>query len=35
MQTHPSVIKRPVLEVDDKYHLGFSENDYQDVFGLA
>jgi arsenate reductase len=35
MQTHASVIKRPVLEAAGKYHLGFSENDYQDVFGQA
>lgn len=35
MQAQSSVIKRPVLEVDGKYHLGFSENDYQDVFGTA
>lgn len=33
MQTHPSVIKRPVLERDGQYHLGFAEDQYQDLFG--
>jgi arsenate reductase len=33
MQTQPSVIKRPVLEHAGKYHLGFSESQYQDIFG--
>jgi Spx/MgsR family transcriptional regulator len=26
---HPAMIKRPVLEVDDRLLLGFSETDYQ------
>lgn len=33
MQAHPSVIKRPVLERDGRYHLGFAEDQYQDLFG--
>jgi arsenate reductase len=33
MQVQPSVIKRPVLERDGRYHLGFSENQYQNLFG--
>jgi arsenate reductase len=33
MQAQPSVIKRPVLERDGKYHLGFAEDQYQDIFG--
>ena len=33
MQAQPSVIKRPVLEVDGAYHIGFSEDQYQALFG--
>ena len=33
MLAQPSVIKRPVLEHDGKYHLGFSEDQYQTLFG--
>lgn len=28
----PSAIKRPVLERDGRYHVGFSESQYQDIF---
>jgi arsenate reductase len=33
MLAQPSVIKRPVLERDGRYHLGFTEDQYQDFFG--
>lgn len=33
MQRQPSVIKRPVLERDDHFQIGFAENDYQALFG--
>ena len=33
MQAHPSVIKRPVLERDGRYHIGFAEAQYQALFG--
>lgn len=33
MMAQPSVIKRPVLERDGSYHLGFSEEHYQALFG--
>jgi arsenate reductase len=33
MQAQPSVIKRPVLEHDGSYHLGFAEDQYQTLFG--
>ncbi len=33
MQAQPSVIKRPVLEYDGHYHLGFTEDQYQALFG--
>lgn len=29
MLAQPSIIKRPVLEVDGRYHLGFTEAQYQ------
>lgn len=32
MQARPSVIKRPVLEYQDSYHLGFTEADYARLF---
>ena len=34
MQNQPSVIKRPVLEVDGAFHIGFSEDQYQALFGV-
>ena len=34
MQNQPSVIKRPVLEVAGAYHIGFSEDQYQALFGV-
>lgn len=33
MQAQPSVIKRPLLERDGRYHLGFAEDQYQAIFG--
>ena len=33
MISQPSVIKRPVLERDGRYHLGFAEDHYQAIFG--
>lgn len=33
MLAQPSVIKRPVLERDGRYHLGFAEGQYQTIFG--
>jgi arsenate reductase len=33
MLAQPSAIKRPVLEVDGRYHLGFSPPQYQTIFG--
>ncbi|MCU0810599.1 MAG: ArsC family reductase [Thiobacillaceae bacterium] len=33
MLTQPSVIKRPVLELNGRYHLGFAEDQYQALFG--
>ncbi len=33
MQKQPSVIKRPILEKDGQYHVGFSEDHYQALFG--
>ena len=33
MLAQPSVIKRPVLEVEGRYHLGFDEDQYQALFG--
>jgi arsenate reductase len=33
MISQPSVIKRPVLERDGRYHLGFAEAHYQTLFG--
>ena len=33
MIAQPSVIKRPVLERDGRYHLGFAEAQYQAIFG--
>jgi len=33
MISQPSVIKRPLLERDGTYHLGFAEDQYQTLFG--
>ena len=33
MVAQPSVIKRPVLERDGRYHVGFAEEQYQAIFG--
>ena len=33
MLAQPSLIKRPVLAVKGRYHLGFSELQYQTIFG--
>lgn len=33
MLAKPSVIKRPVLERDGHYHLGFADDQYQSIFG--
>ena len=33
MISQPSVIKRPVLERDGRYHLGFAEDQYDALFG--
>ena len=33
MLAHPSLIKRPVLEANGRYHLGLSESQYQAIFG--
>ncbi|MDX3773706.1 ArsC family reductase [Chromatiaceae bacterium AAb-1] len=34
MLEHPAMIKRPLLEKDGQYHLGFSEKQYQAIFGI-
>lgn len=34
MLAQPALIKRPVLEHDGKFHLGFSEQSYQTIFGI-
>lgn len=33
MHVHTSVIKRPILEIDGTYHIGFSDAQYQALFG--
>lgn len=33
MVENPSVIKRPILDIDGKYYVGFSVENYQQVFG--
>lgn len=33
MLAQPSVIKRPLLERDGRYHVGFAEEHYQALFG--
>lgn len=35
MLAQPALIKRPVLEHNGIYHLGFSEQQYQTLFGLS
>lgn len=32
LQSTSSAIKRPLLEIDGKYHLGFSEETYKEIF---
>jgi len=32
MRDNPSIIKRPVLDVDGQFHVGFSEDNYQQLF---
>lgn len=32
LQSRPSAIKRPLLEVNGTYHLGFSPEQYQSIF---
>ena len=34
MQEFPSVIKRPILSVDGKIHVGFSTDNYQQIFRI-
>lgn len=34
MVAQPSVIKRPVLEREGRYHLGFAEPQYRAIFGV-
>lgn len=33
MLDNPSIIKRPVLDVDGEFQVGFSDKNYQQVFG--
>ncbi len=33
MQAEPTLIKRPVLEMKSRVHVGFNDADYQDLFG--
>jgi len=35
MLAQPALIKRPVLEHNGSYHLGFSEQSYQTLFGIS
>lgn len=35
MLAQPAMIKRPVLEHNGKFYLGFSEQQYQTLFGLS
>jgi Spx/MgsR family transcriptional regulator len=35
MLAQPAIIKRPVLEHDGKFYLGFSEQSYQTLFGIS
>ena len=33
MLENPSIIKRPVLDIDGQYHAGFNEENYKKLFG--
>lgn len=33
MLANPSVIKRPVLDIDGQYHVGFNAENYRQIFG--
>ncbi len=33
MLENPSIIKRPVMDIDGQYQVGFSEDSYQKLFG--
>ena len=33
MQAEPTLIKRPVLEVKSRVHVGFKDTDYEELFG--
>ena len=33
MLDNPALIKRPLLEIDAAFHLGFSESRYREIFG--
>lgn len=33
MLENPSIIKRPVLDIDGQYHAGFNEETYKKLFG--
>ncbi len=33
MLAHASLIKRPILHLNGRYHLGFAEQQYQSIFG--
>ena len=33
MQAEPTLIKRPVLEIQSRVHVGFRDADYQNLFG--
>lgn len=35
MLAQPAMIKRPVLKHNGQYHLGFSEQQYQSIFGIS
>lgn len=35
MQDQPSVIKRPVLDADGVFHIGFSEDQYQALWSIT
>jgi Spx/MgsR family transcriptional regulator len=34
MINQPAIIKRPVLDLDGKLHVGFKEAEYQELFGV-
>lgn len=33
MQAEPTLIKRPVLEIKPRVHVGFKDTDYEELFG--